>query len=49
MDLIYEALLQLSNLVVSFPEIAELDVNPLLANDERVVVLDARIRVEQSS
>lgn len=45
MDAIYKALIQLSELVLAFPEIAELDVNPLLANDERVTVIDARIRL----
>jgi len=44
MEAIYEALVQDSELVLEFPEIVELDVNPLLANDERVTVIDARIR-----
>lgn len=45
LDTIYQALMQLSQLVLRFPEIEELDVNPLLANDEGVMALDARIRL----
>ena len=32
-----------SQLVVDFPEIAELDINPLLAGQEQLIVLDARV------
>ncbi|MEZ5278029.1 MAG: acetate--CoA ligase family protein [Opitutaceae bacterium] len=46
MEAIYQALIQLSQLVLAFPEIKELDVNPLLANDERVTAIDARIKLE---
>lgn len=49
MEAIYQALLQLSDLVVSFPEILELDINPLLANDKQVTALDARIRLHQKA
>ncbi len=45
MEAIYEAIIRVSQLVLAFPEIAELDVNPLLANDERVTAIDARIRL----
>jgi acetyltransferase len=38
-------LLRLSQLVVDFPEIDSLDVNPLLADQDGVIALDARIRV----
>jgi acetyltransferase len=39
------SLVQLSQLAVDIAEIAELDINPLLADDEGVIALDARIRV----
>ena len=39
------ALVQLAQLAVDIAEIAELDINPLLADDEGVIALDARIRV----
>ncbi|HEX7035490.1 MAG TPA: bifunctional acetate--CoA ligase family protein/GNAT family N-acetyltransferase [Pseudomonadales bacterium] len=38
-------LLRLSQLVVDFPEIQTLDVNPLLADAQGVIALDARIKV----
>ncbi len=38
-------LLRLSQLVVDFPELDSLDVNPLLADQQGVIALDARMRV----
>ncbi|HEV2702797.1 MAG TPA: acetate--CoA ligase family protein [Steroidobacteraceae bacterium] len=38
-------LVQLAQLAVDVPEIAELDINPLLADSEGVIALDARIRL----
>jgi len=43
LDAIARALVALSQLVVDFPEVAELDINPLLADDKGVLALDARI------
>ena len=43
MEAISAALVALSDLVVDHPEIAELDINPLLADEHGVVVVDARI------
>lgn len=42
-----EILERLSQLVKSAPEIAEMDLNPLLAEKERVVAVDARIRISK--
>nr|MBV6631288.1 GNAT family N-acetyltransferase [Oceanococcus sp. HetDA_MAG_MS8] len=38
-------LVKLSHLVANHPEIIELDINPLLADEDGVLALDARIRV----
>lgn len=46
LDAIALALVQLSALIIAHPEIREIDVNPLLADDAGVVALDARVRVE---
>jgi acetyltransferase len=46
LDAIALALVRLSHLVVEVPELAELDVNPLLADQFGVLALDARIRLE---
>lgn len=42
-------LIQVSHLVADLPEIAELDINPLLADHQGVVALDARMRVASSA
>ncbi|MGD9801976.1 MAG: GNAT family N-acetyltransferase [Hyphomicrobiaceae bacterium] len=42
-------LVRLSYLVARHPEIRELDINPLLADETGVIALDARIRVESES
>jgi acetyltransferase len=41
-------LVRVSQLVVDVGEIVELDVNPLLVNDQGVIALDARLRVQPS-
>jgi acetyltransferase len=41
-------LVRLSQLVTDFPEIAELDINPLLISNGRPVCVDARILLEKS-
>jgi acetyltransferase len=45
---IVETLVSISRLVTDFPQIVELDVNPLLADETGVVALDARVRVQRS-
>ena len=45
MDALIAALVRLSDLVVDFAEIAEVDINPLLADAQGVIALDARVRV----
>lgn len=49
LDAIALALVNLSQLVCDFTAIAELDINPLLADGQGVVVLDARIRLGESA
>ena len=45
MDAIVHILMQVSELVADLPEVVELDINPLLADQAGVIVLDARVRV----
>jgi len=42
-----EILVRISNLVKIAPEIYEMDINPLLGNRDRIVAVDARIRIEK--
>ncbi len=44
-EALVELVLRLSQLAVHVPEIAELDLNPVLADANRCVAVDARIRV----
>jgi acetate---CoA ligase (ADP-forming) len=43
-----EAIRRLSALLEAAPEIAEMDLNPLLGSEKAVVAVDARVRVEKS-
>jgi acetyltransferase len=45
MDALCLTLVQISQMVVDIPELLELDINPLLADENGVLALDARIRV----
>ena len=47
LDRLIEALMRVSYLVADYPEIKELDVNPLLATPDEVIALDARIIVDR--
>ncbi len=42
-----EMVMRISALVMAAPEIAEMDLNPLLGSKDRVVAVDARIRIEK--
>jgi acetyltransferase len=44
-EALYSVLIQLSQLIIDIPQVAELDINPLLADEEGVIALDARIKV----
>jgi acetyltransferase len=45
-DAIADVLVKLSRLAVDLPQIAELDINPLLADERGVIALDSRIRLD---
>ncbi|MDA8231782.1 MAG: bifunctional acetate--CoA ligase family protein/GNAT family N-acetyltransferase [Magnetospirillum sp.] len=46
-DALLLTLIQVSQMVVDIPELAEMDINPLLCDSRGVVALDARIRLAQ--
>jgi acetyltransferase len=46
MELLQETILRLSQLVVDFPQIVELDMNPVIVTDGKPQVVDARIILE---
>jgi acetyl coenzyme A synthetase (ADP forming)-like protein len=48
LEAIEDVLLRVSALVEAHPEIAELDLNPLVAYPDGATILDARIRVEEA-
>jgi len=41
-----EVMVRFSNMIVDFPEIAEMDINPLAVSDGKLFVLDARIIID---
>ena len=47
LDKVIEVLMRLSYLVADHPEISELDINPLLAGKDGVMVVDARAVIDQ--
>ncbi len=46
-DKLIEVIIRLSYLAADYPEIEELDINPILVNPDDVIALDARIVVDQ--
>ncbi len=49
LDRIADCLVRLSYLAARHPEIREIDINPLLADDKGVIALDARVRVANAA
>ncbi len=49
LDAIVEAVLCVSDIAIDLPHVSELDINPLLADSEGVIALDARIVVRDPS
>ncbi|HQQ54263.1 MAG TPA: GNAT family N-acetyltransferase, partial [Ottowia sp.] len=45
LDAVVATLMAVSQLLVDVPEVAELDINPLIVNHEGAIALDARVRV----
>jgi acetyltransferase len=45
LDAVHATLMAVSQLLADIPELAELDINPLIVNHEGVMALDARIRL----
>lgn len=48
-DAICDVLIALSQMLADLPELAELDINPLWADHEGVIALDARVRVSREA
>jgi acetyltransferase len=48
LDAICDVLIALSQMLADLPELAELDINPLWADDGGVIALDARVRLSAS-
>jgi len=46
MNRLLEILIRLSYLAADYPEISELDINPLLATEKEVIALDARVIID---
>ena len=47
LDAVCDVLIALSQMLADLPELAELDINPLWADHDGVIVLDARLRVSR--
>jgi acetyltransferase len=49
LEFLEEVLVRLSHLVTDFPEITEIDINPLFANENSIFALDARVIVRKAT
>ena len=49
LDAIADVLIALSQMLADLPELAELDINPLWADEDGVIALDARLRVKRGA
>ncbi|MEO7134337.1 MAG: bifunctional acetate--CoA ligase family protein/GNAT family N-acetyltransferase [Vicinamibacterales bacterium] len=49
LDAICDVLIAVSQMLADLPELAELDINPLLADHDGVIALDARLRVTRGA
>jgi len=49
LEALRQALLQVSQLICDWPEIVELDINPLIADEQGVLALDARIGLRRET
>ncbi|MBX3621984.1 MAG: bifunctional acetate--CoA ligase family protein/GNAT family N-acetyltransferase [Rhizobacter sp.] len=49
MEALKATLLKVSHMVCDLPELTELDINPLLADDQGVIALDARVKVREAA
>lgn len=47
MDALYDVLIAVSQMLADLPQLAELDINPLLVDESGAIALDARIRVSR--
>jgi len=47
--LLEETLVRISNLIIDFPEIKELDINPLVISDGKAIALDSRIILDEEA
>ena len=48
-EFLEEIIVRLSHLVTDFPEIAEIDINPLFVNEKSIFALDARVIIKETS
>lgn len=48
-DAVYRALIQVSDLIIDIPEIIDMDINPLVADVDGVLALDARIGLSKAT